>query len=118
MWAELASDDEEAPPGIIAAPLTVGEGDDDAVIPATDGGSIRDYLFDADVTTGGTTITFTNSSDNQFRGGGRGGGDRSRISGWDKHLRGGASALCFIHDREGGLPHAFQHGMYDVFQVG
>ena len=27
-------------------------------------------------------------------------------------------ALCFIHDREGGLPHAFQHGMYDVFQVG
>ena len=25
-----------------------------------------DYLFDADVTAGGTTVTFTNSSDNQF----------------------------------------------------
>ena len=49
-------------------PLTVGEGDNDAVIPPTDGGSIRagDYLFDADVTGAGTTVTFTNSSDNQF----------------------------------------------------
>ena len=27
-------------------------------------------------------------------------------------------ALCFIQDREGGLPHAIQHGMYDVFLVG
>ena len=47
-------------------PLTVGAGDDDAVLPETDG-SIRagDYLFDADVT-GAGTITFTNSSDNQF----------------------------------------------------
>ena len=68
VWAELASDDEDAPGEIIAVPLTVGEGDDDAVIPATDGGSIRagDYLFDADVTAGGTSVTFTNSSDNQF----------------------------------------------------
>ena len=39
---------------IITAPLTVGPGDDDAVIPATDGGRIRagDYLFDADLTGG------------------------------------------------------------------
>ena len=28
------------------------------------------------------------------------------------------AAVCFIPDREGGLPHAIQHGMYDVFQVG
>jgi hypothetical protein len=28
------------------------------------------------------------------------------------------AALCFISDREGGLPHAIQHGMLDVFQVG
>ena len=27
------------------------------------------------------------------------------------------AALCFISDREGGLPHAIQHQMYDVFQV-
>jgi hypothetical protein len=27
-------------------------------------------------------------------------------------------ALCFIQDREGGLPHAIQHQMFDVFQVG
>ena len=53
---------------LITAALTVGPGDDDAVIPATDSGSIRagDYLFDADVSAGGTTVTFTNSSDNQF----------------------------------------------------
>ncbi len=26
-------------------------------------------------------------------------------------------ALCFIQDREGGVPHAIQHNMYEVFQV-
>ena len=48
--------------------MQVGPGDDDAVIPATDGGSIRagDYLFDADLTGAGSTVMFTNSSDNQF----------------------------------------------------
>ena len=53
---------------IVTANLTVGPGDDDAVIPETDGGAIRagDYLFDVDVTAGGSTVTFTNSSDNQF----------------------------------------------------
>ena len=64
VWAEPAEEGGDT----ITAPLTVGPGDDDAVIPPTDGGSIRagDYLFDADVSTGGSTITFTNSSDNQF----------------------------------------------------
>ena len=63
-WTEPAEEGGD----IITAPLTVGPGDDDAVIPATDSGSIRagDYLFDADVSAGGTTVTFTNSSDNQF----------------------------------------------------
>jgi len=28
------------------------------------------------------------------------------------------AALCFISDREGGQPHAIQHDMYDLFQVG
>ena len=28
------------------------------------------------------------------------------------------AVLCFIQDRDGGLPHAYQHQMYDVFQVG
>ena len=53
---------------LVTAPLTVGPGDDDAVIPETDGGAIRagDYLFDVDVAAGGSTVTFTNSSDNQF----------------------------------------------------
>ena len=48
-------------------PLTVGPGNDDATIPPTDG-SIRagDYLFDVDVAAGGKTVTFTNTSDNQF----------------------------------------------------
>ena len=28
------------------------------------------------------------------------------------------AAMCFIQDREGGMPHAIQHQMYDVFVVG
>ena len=135
------------------------------MIPATDGGSIRggDYLFDADVTTSGTTITFTNSSDNQFHhvalmdfgtndpavveanlpailegeedapppegidmaqvnfdfafspifGPGSSGTFEAPFEEGHTYV-----ALCFIHDREGGLPHAIQHQMYDVFQVG
>jgi hypothetical protein len=164
VWAELASDDEEAPGNIIAAPLTVGEGDDDAVIPPTDGGSILggDYLFNADVTPGGSTIIFTNSSDNQFHhvalmdfgttdpaiveenlpallegeedapppagidmeqvnfdfasspifGPGSSGTFEAPFEAGHTYV-----ALCFIHDLEGGLPHAIQHGMYDIFQV-
>jgi hypothetical protein len=163
VWAELASDDEEAPGTIVAAPLTVGEGDDAAVIPATDGGVILggDYLFDADVTAGGTSVTFTNPSDNQFHhvvlmdfgtndpatveanlpaflaeeeGAPPEGIDMEQVnfefasspifgpgsSGtFEAPFEAGHTyvALCFIHDREGGLPHALQHGMYDVFQV-
>jgi hypothetical protein len=69
-WIDLAAnlDRPSTVDDIIAVPMTVGAGDDTAVIPPTDGGSIRagDYLFDADVSAGGTTVTFTNSSDNQF----------------------------------------------------
>ena len=145
-------------------PLTVGEGDNDAVIPPTDG-SIRagDYLFDADVSAGGTTVTFTNSSDNQFHhvilvdfgtndpavveenlpailesedeaplpegidgsqinfefaispvfGPGSSGTFEAPFE--EGHTY---AAVCFIQDREGGLPHAIQHQMYDVFVVG
>ena len=52
---------------IKVTPLTVGPGNDDATIPPTDG-AIRagDYLFDVDVAAGGSTVTFTNTSDNQF----------------------------------------------------
>jgi hypothetical protein len=150
---------------LVTAPLTVGPGDNDAVIPATNGGRILagDYLFDADLTGGGSTVTFTNSSDNQFH----------HVIVWDfgtndpaaveEHLPGivesdgagpppegidmdqvtpfiassgvhgpGSSGtfdfafeeghtyavMCFIQDRNGGLPHVLQHGMYDVFQFG
>jgi hypothetical protein len=64
VWADPAEEGGD----FITAPLTVGPGDNDAVIPPSDGGSIRagDYLFDADVTGAGSTVTFTNSSDNQF----------------------------------------------------
>jgi hypothetical protein len=149
---------------IITAPLTVGPGDDDAVIPPTDGGSIRagDYLFDVDVTAGGSTVTFTNSSDNQFhhvflidfgsndpavveenfpaileseeddplpegidgsqinfefaRSGvfGPGGSGTFDAAFEEGHTY---VAVCYVHDREGGPPHAIQHQMYDVFQV-
>jgi hypothetical protein len=165
-WIDLAAnlDRPSTIDDIIAVPLTVGEGDDDAVIPPTDGGSIRagDYLFDADVTPRGTTITFTNSSDNQFHhvslmdfgtsdpavveanlpalleseedaplpegidpaqinfefafspvfGPGSSGTFEAAFEDGHTYV-----ALCFIQDREGGLPHAIQHGMYDVFQV-
>jgi hypothetical protein len=150
---------------IIAVPLTVGEGDNDAVIPPTDGGHIRagDYLFDADVTGGGTTVTFTNSSDNQFHHVvvfDWGTNDPALVEGFlpaliesdgeapppqgidpeqvNPEFAGSGvfgpgssgtfeapfeeghtySVMCFIQDREGGLPHALQHQMYDVFQVG
>ena len=166
-WIDLASnlDRPSTVDDIIAMPLTVGEGDDDAVIPPTDGGSIRagDYLFDADLTAGGTTVTFTNSSDNQFHhvivmdfgtndpavveanlpaileseedapppegidmaqvnfefafspvfGPGSSGTFEAPFEEGHTYV-----ALCFIQDREGGLPHAIQHQMYDVFQVG
>ena len=150
---------------IITAPLTVGPGDDDAVIPATDGGSIRagDYLFDADLTGTGSTVVFTNSSDNQFHhvavfdfgtndpalveeslpaileSEGEGpppeGIDVEQVNfefAGSPVFGPGSSGtfeapfeeghtyvvLCFIQDRDGGLPHAYQHQMYDVFQVG
>ena len=68
-WMDLAAnlDRESTVEDIIAVPMTVGESNNDAVIPATDG-SIRggDYLFDVDVTAGGSMARFTNSSDNQF----------------------------------------------------
>lgn len=149
---------------IITAALTVGPGDNDAVIPPTDGGSIwaGDYLFNADVTARGTTVTFTNSSDNQFHhvvlidagindpalveeylptfletegaGSPPEGIDMAQFN--DEFASSGVFgpgssgtfeapfeegntyiAVCFISDREGGLPHAYQHRMYDVFQV-
>lgn len=69
-WYDLSSnlDRESTVEDIVTAPLTVGAGDDAAVIPGTDGGAIQagDYLFDADVSAGGSTVTFTNTSDNQF----------------------------------------------------
>ena len=66
---DLASnlDREATADDIKVTPLTVGPGNDDATIPPTDG-AIRagDYLFDVDVAAGGSTVTFTNTSDNQF----------------------------------------------------
>jgi hypothetical protein len=150
---------------IIAVPLTVGAGDNDAVIPPTDGGHIRagDYLFDADVTGGGTTVTFTNSSDNQFHHVAVidwGTNDPALVEGYlpawieshgqapppegidpeqvnpdfaDTPIFGPGSSgtfeapfeeghtysvMCLVFDREGDPPHALQHQMYDVFQVG
>jgi hypothetical protein len=151
---------------IITAPMTVGPGDNDAVVPAQDSGSIRagDYLFDADAVAGGSMARFTNSSDNQFHhvvlvdfGSndpavveenlpallasededaplpegidpsqvnfefafspvyGPGSSGTFPVTFEDGHTY---AALCFISDREGGLPHAIQHGMFDVFQVG
>ena len=135
------------------------------MIPATDGGSIRagDYLFDADLTGAGSTVTFTNSSDNQFHhvvvldfgtndpalveenlpaiveSEGEGpppeGIDVEQVnfefavspvfgpgsSGtFEAPFEEGHTyaVMCFIQDRDGGLPHAYQHQMYDVFQVG
>ena len=148
---------------IVAVPLTVGAGDDSAVLPETES-SIRagDYAFDADVSVGETTVTFTNSSDNQFHhvfivdfgtndpvvveenlpvlleseedaplpegidGSqitfefafspvfGPGGSGTFEAPFEEGHTY---AALCFISDREGGLPHAIQHQMYDVFQL-
>jgi hypothetical protein len=160
VWAEPAEEGGD----FISAPLTVGPGDNDAVIPPTDGGSIRagDYLFDADVTGTGSAVTFTNSSDNQFHhvvlmdfgtndpavvaeilpavlesegegpppegidmeqvndefassgvfGPGSSGTFEAPVEAGNTYV-----ALCFITDREGGLPHALQHQMYDVFQI-
>ena len=146
-------------------PLTVGEGDDDAAIPPTDGGRIRagDHLIDADLTGAGTTVTFTNSSDNpvhhvvimdfgandpcgrrgglpEFVASEEGSPPPKGIDMGQVNFKFASSpvfgpgssgtfeapfeeertyvALCFIQDREGGLPHALQHGMYEVFQVG
>ncbi len=69
VWIDLANnlDRDSTADDIVTAALTVGPGNDDAVIPPTDG-AIRagDYLFDVDVSAGGSTVTFTNSSDNQF----------------------------------------------------
>jgi hypothetical protein len=151
---------------IVAVPMTVGAGDNDAVVPAQDSGSIRggDYLFDVDAVAGGSMARFTNSSDNQFHhvalfdfgsndpavveenlpailaseeenpslpegidpaqinfefGGspvyGPGSSGTFPATFEEGHTY---AAVCFIQDREGGLPHIFQHGMYDVFQVG
>ncbi len=166
VWFDLAAniDRPSTAEDLVAASLTVGAGDDDAVIPETDS-HIRagDYLFDVDVAAGGSTVTFTNSSDNQFHHivlfdfgtndpavveenllalleaeddsampegidpaqinfefassgvfgpGGSGTFDAAFEAG---HTY---AAMCFISDREGGQPHAFQHNMYDVFQVG
>jgi hypothetical protein len=166
VWMDVANnlDRESTVEDVVTAPLTVGAGDNDAVLPETDG-SVRagDYLFDVDVTAGGSTVTFTNSSDNQFHhvilvdfGSndpavvedelptllaseedapipegidpsqinfefaeapvmGPGGSATFDVTFEEGHTY---AALCFISDREGGLPHAIQHGMYDVFQVG
>ena len=165
VWIDLANNLERdsTADDIVTAALTVGPGNDDAVIPPTDG-SIRagDYLFDVDVSAGGSTVTFTNSSDNQFHHviladfGSNDpavveaslpallasdenspppeGIDPSQVnfdfaeagvfgpgsSGtFDVTFEAGHTylALCFITDREGGLPHAIQHNMHKVFQV-
>ena len=69
-WIDLSANLERdsTAEDILTAPLTVGPGDSDAVIPETGRPHSRagDYLFDAEVSAGGTTVTFTNSSDNQF----------------------------------------------------
>lgn len=165
VWSDLASnlDRETTADDIVTAALAVGPGDDDAVIPETDGAILSgDYLFGVDVSAGGSTVTFTNSSDNQlhhvivvdfgtndptvveenlptllaseeedampegidptqinfefassgvFGPGGSGTFDATFETGRTY------AALCFISDREGGLPHAIQHDMYEVFQV-
>jgi hypothetical protein len=113
-------------------PLTVGEGDDDAVIPLTDGGRIRagDYLFDAAVEAvlpefvageeGSPPpegidleqVNFEFASSPVF---GPGSSSTFEAPFEEGHTY---VALCFIQDREGGLHHAFQHGIFDVFQFG
>jgi hypothetical protein len=159
----FALDRETTADDLVTASLTVVAGDDDAVIPEQEGGSIRagDYLFDVDVTGAGSTVLFTNSSDNQFHhvvlfdfgsndpalveanlltmleteGAEMPGGvDPSQInfefaesgvfgpgsSGtFEVTFESGHTyaAVCFISDREGGLPHVFQHAMADVFQM-
>lgn len=165
VWMDNASnlDRPSTVEDIVAVPLTVGPGDDDAVIPPTDGGAIRggDYLFDVDVVAGGTTVVFTNSSDNQFHhvvildfgsndpvlveqhlpevlasdgegpmpegidadqiteAGGSGVFGPGSSGTFDAALEAGHTyvALCFIQDRDGGLPHAIQHQMHEVFQL-
>jgi hypothetical protein len=122
-----------------------------------------DYLFDADVTGAGSTVAFTNSSDNQFHhvvvmdfatndpalveenlpaiveSEGEGpppeGIDVEQVNfefAFSPVFGPGSSGtfeapfeeghtyavMCFIQDRDGGLPHVLQHQMYDVFQVG
>jgi len=68
-WIDLASNEDRPSTAedIITATMTVGAGDDNAVIPDTND-EIRagDYVFDADIVPCDSTITFTNSSDNQF----------------------------------------------------
>ena len=145
------------------ASLTVGSRRLHAVVPENEG-HIRggDYVFDADVSAGGT-ITFTNSSDNQFHqvvlfdfgtndaalveegqsaflesegegpppegidpaqidfefdssavfGPGSSGTFEAPSVEGDTYV-----AVCYIQDREGGLPHAIQHQMFDVFVAG
>ena len=166
VWFDLASnlDRPSTVDDIVTATLTVGPGDDDAVIPDQDSGAIRagDYLFDVDVVAGGSTVRFTNSSDNQFHhvvifdwgsndpalveenlvtvleSEGEGeipeGIDPTQVNDefaesavfgpgssgtFDAAFEPGHtySAICFVSDREGGMPHVFQHQMYDVFQV-
>lgn len=52
---------------IVTATLTVGPGDNTAEIPDTDGTiTAGDYLFAVDVSAGGSTVTFSNSSAEQF----------------------------------------------------
>ena len=69
VWIDLASNVERPSTAedILTATMTVGPGDDNAVIPDTND-QIRagDYLFAADIVPCDSTLTFTNSSDNQF----------------------------------------------------
>ena len=69
VWIDLAANEDRPSTveDIVTAPLTVTAGDPMPVIPDTnDRVRSGDYLFDADIVPCDSTITFTNSSDNQF----------------------------------------------------
>ena len=69
VWIDLAANEDRPSTveDIVTAPLTVAAGDPMPVIPDTnDRVRSGDYLFDADIVPCDSTITFTNSSDNQF----------------------------------------------------
>jgi len=69
VWIDLASnlDRPSTAEDVVTAPLTVGPGEDGAAITNTDGTiTATDYAFSVDATLGGSIMTFSNESANEF----------------------------------------------------